>query len=287
MHHKVRWWLVLSTFSLAVGVASAQPPGPPFGGSRRFRGFDPQWLFNLMDRNRDGVVTRDEIVDRRSLDRYEDYLRRAGVTDGRLTRETFLRVFRERMEERMRSRFDPRSIFRRLDRNRDGKLDSGEIERTRRLREEVPRWDANRDGTIDATEFGRFFDALNAERMPRRSLGFRPPPPPPSSENPPSSETSSTTSTPTSTQRPPQVVYRAGKLPPDLPEWYTDLDTDNDGQVGLHEWRNRSPDEFDALDRNRDGYITIAEMLWHAKRASSRTASREGVHRPVVIGDRP
>src|SRR5439155_26565460 len=60
------------------------------------------------------------------------------------------------------------------------------------------------------------------------------------------------------------VVYRAGHLPPELEKhWFKDLDKDGDGQIGLYEWKNsgRYIEAFKAIDRNDDGFITIAEML--------------------------
>ena len=42
------------------------------------------------------------------------------------------------------------------------------------------------------------------------------------------------------------TVYRAGKLPTGMPDWFDRLDTDRDGQVGLYEWvkDKRSVEEF-------------------------------------------
>ncbi|HEX4590037.1 MAG TPA: hypothetical protein VH120_08925 [Gemmataceae bacterium] len=59
------------------------------------------------------------------------------------------------------------------------------------------------------------------------------------------------------------VVYRPGRQPAGLPDWFVRLDTDHDGQVGLYEWKvsGRSMEEFAAIDRNDDGLITAEEML--------------------------
>jgi hypothetical protein len=60
------------------------------------------------------------------------------------------------------------------------------------------------------------------------------------------------------------VVYRAGgKMPSGLPKWFMDLDTDQDGQVALYEWRraNKSFDDFATWDINADGFITPDEAL--------------------------
>ncbi len=59
------------------------------------------------------------------------------------------------------------------------------------------------------------------------------------------------------------VVYRAGKLPKGLPDWFEKLDTDRDGQVSLAEWRadGKSLEEFKAMDLNDDGLLTPEEVL--------------------------
>jgi len=57
------------------------------------------------------------------------------------------------------------------------------------------------------------------------------------------------------------TVYRAGNLPTDILSWFASMDTDRDGQVGLYEWKagGRSVSDFQPLDLNGDGFITIEE----------------------------
>jgi hypothetical protein len=59
------------------------------------------------------------------------------------------------------------------------------------------------------------------------------------------------------------VVYRYGKLPKEVPSWFSSLDTDKDGMVGLYEWRrdSRKIVEFTGMDLNADGYLTAEEWL--------------------------
>src|SRR5262249_27414673 len=59
------------------------------------------------------------------------------------------------------------------------------------------------------------------------------------------------------------VVYRFGHLPKELPDWFKQLDVDNDGQVGLYEWvkGGRSVSEFRQIDINDDGFITPEEVI--------------------------
>ncbi len=59
-------------------------------------------------------------------------------------------------------------------------------------------------------------------------------------------------------------VYTGPKLPPGLPDWFAKLDTDRDGQIGLYEWvaAKKSIEEFKAMDRNGDGFLTPEEVLY-------------------------
>jgi hypothetical protein len=68
------------------------------------------------------------------------------------------------------------------------------------------------------------------------------------------------------------VVYKFGSLPPGLPAYFTQGDTDRDGQVGLYEWvqsfgnEEAALGEFKKLDLNGDGLLTAEEYL-RAKKA--------------------
>ncbi|MCS6978057.1 MAG: EF-hand domain-containing protein, partial [Gemmatales bacterium] len=160
---------VLACFGLGAAVFAAfgqQPalrPDMPRSGTPSF---DPGVIFDSWDRNGDGVVTRDELPDRRALFRFEEFVRRAGVTDGKLTREAFLRAFHERMAElTRRSVGDAERLMRFYDRDGDGKLSAQELQTTQRLKDEIPRWDRNNDGMIDLTELQAVLEAYAQERL--------------------------------------------------------------------------------------------------------------------------
>src|SRR5439155_21757974 len=59
------------------------------------------------------------------------------------------------------------------------------------------------------------------------------------------------------------TVYRAGKLPPNIPAWFRQFDTDGDGQIGLYEWKAAGQPiaQFDAMDLNGDGFVTVEEVM--------------------------
>ena len=132
------------------------------------------------------------------------------------------------------------------------------------LRAERTQWDTNKDGFIDLNEYKAYYRARMQQRAAERGGSWSSQQPPPEwglPSVPPVEEEE---------QRP--VVYRAGKLPKDLPAWFQQLDTDNDGQIGLYEWKTsgRSLEEFEQIDRNGDGFLTVEEVLRYQAEAKNR-----------------
>jgi Ca2+-binding EF-hand superfamily protein len=147
--------------------------------------------------------------------------------------------------------------FRALDVNGDGMLNHDELAADPALQSERDKWDTNQDGFIDLGEFKEYFRArLQAYQEAAAQGGPRPDAPLPEEKK--------------------ATVYRAGKLPPNLPAWFAQYDTDGDGQVGLYEWMaaGQSAAEFEKMDRNGDGFLTVEEVLraTGGKRGETSTA---------------
>jgi Ca2+-binding EF-hand superfamily protein len=184
------------------------------------------------------------------------------------------------------------NFFRMSDRNQDGRIDRDES--SRGLRDRFDQYDSNRDGAIDLNEYRPYIQ----ERMASRGGDSRGPG---GSFDPRSSSMSSqfpsggppggwggspggwggsqgdqasrNRNGQDEEERP--EVHRFGKLPKGLPSWFEEYDTDQDGQVGLYEWRRKSrpTSEFVEFDLNADGYLVASEWLRHQQLALERRAS--------------
>jgi lysophospholipase L1-like esterase len=96
------------------------------------------------------------------------------------------------------------ALFRRLDRNRNGRLDPEELTGT--LRAELARWDADEDGLISPDEFRRFFHARVARLA--EEIGTNPP-----------------------------AAGQPAGTRLQLATWFAVLDTDGDGRISPGEWQ--------------------------------------------------
>ena len=146
--------------------------------------------------------------------------------------------------------------FKRRDINGDGRLVPEEM--SDQLRNQLDRWDTDHDGLISLDEYKVYYSA----RLQMRDGA------PDQQPNPVSILIEE------DYDRRPDVI-RAGKLPKELPRWFGELDTDQDGQVALHEWfkAGKEIDEFKEWDRNDDGLLTAEEVLFHMKANGISTAS--------------
>jgi Ca2+-binding EF-hand superfamily protein len=296
-------FLVVGGILVLLGPALGQTQDRPrFGGGGRGPGgqrrpFDPNMIFNFMSGGKDYIVI-DEVPanprDPSARERMAEFAQRQGITNGRLTREQFASYMQERMAQFRGGRGGSRppgpppggpgapggappgaapgapsgtppasapggapgapagddairEEFRRLDRNNDNALSTDEMPDA--LRAELNRWDTNRNGTIELDEYREYARARGQASPGGEGVPIIITAPAPVEEE----------------RRP--TVYRVGKLPKELPSWFEQLDKDQDGQVGLYEWKaaGRSVSEFVAMDRNGDGFVTVEEALRYQK----------------------
>jgi hypothetical protein len=273
------------------GMPGGGFPGGGFGD--RSRGFtrDPNERFNEYTGGKD-VWRRSEITDPRTLDRFDRTAQALNITSGEITRQQYVQ-YSTQMQSMFASRFGGgmtppgapsasptpgassptlptagtapapggnvfdsmvEGWFRRYDKNGDGLLNNDEMPDA--LKAEREKWDTNKDGFIDLNEFKAYAQARMQELQAERGAGGfgrgGNQGGTPSLENPLENEED---------KRP--SVVRAGKLPKELPAWFREADTDGDAQIGLYEWRAKGwpIEQFQAMDRNNDGFLTVDEVL--------------------------
>jgi Ca2+-binding EF-hand superfamily protein len=203
-------------------------------------GAAPLWaqdgLFDKLDTNQDGFVTKDEVPEeRRSL--FERMLRTSDKNeDQKLNKEEVAAALQNRDtprtpvegEGRPGQRFEPKQIFERFDANKDGKLSKDEA--PGRLKENFDRFDANQNGEINIAEFERIAGGRPGEGRP---------------EGPP----------PRRPDAPPEGRPGMGMIPV-----LRALDADGDDEVSADELKNASA-ALAKLDKNGDGKLTRDELL--------------------------
>jgi Ca2+-binding EF-hand superfamily protein len=236
------------------------------GGGQGFRGGfggDPNTIWNFMAQGKE-VITRNDI----DPQRFDRMAQNMGITSGQISRQQFVDYMQQRMANRGNGGGGPgngwpqgggrggdpsgwaESSFQRLDQNGDGLLNYDEMPES--LRVEREKWDTNKDGFIDLNEYKAYIQARVQQMRQERGMGgmgmdaFLPP----------------GSSTDDEEEKKP-VVYRVGSLPKGLPAWFTELDEDEDAQIGVYEWKRsgRSMAEFNKIDRNGDGFLTVDEVL--------------------------
>jgi Ca2+-binding EF-hand superfamily protein len=263
----------------------SQFPGGGSGGGGRGMFGDPSKLFDMMSGGKD-VATKDALPSPFLAKMFDGLAEKMGITNGVITRDQFNVYMQQAAAARNggapaggspngntpdsgsnRGGFrgaisgagGPGGLdaaaegwFRQLDKNGDGVLNYDEMPEN--LRVERDKWDMNHDGVIDLHEFKEWFKAFVAQRMneSNRSGG---------------DVTIIKSPEHDEEDEPKPVVYRAGKLPKELPAWFKQIDTDGDGQITMAEWRaaGKSIEEFQKIDRNGDGFLTIAEVLYYVQ----------------------
>jgi Ca2+-binding EF-hand superfamily protein len=239
---------------------------------------DPNAFFNMMSGGKD-VINRADISDPRMGGMFDRIASRIGITNGQLTRQQYLAYAQARANGTMPGGPPPAGgasggapgganpgggppdldqmaemWFKRLDKNGDGLLNSDEM--TEALLAERDIWDTDHNGFIDLKEYKEYFKARIAQIQQQRAGD-------PNFQGPGGAGSPWLPDTPPDEEEKRPVMYHAGKLPKELPSWFAEADEDGDGQVGLYEWKRKGWPlaEFQRMDRNNDGFLTIEEVL--------------------------
>lgn len=291
-------YVAVGFLALLLGPTQGWTQYPPSrGGDYGRRGSssystDPNQFFDRLANGKE-VWLRSEVTNPFMQGMFDRVVERLGITNGQVTREQFITYSQQRAAERAGMGPPPPTApsstatptppapgstaaapgaapggnsadawnrwveerFRRYDVNGDGLLNYDEMPES--LRAERDKWDTNRDGFIDLNEYKAYYTARTQQRMAESGTAS------PFGQAIPVDPSGLPITTPVEEEDKKPVVYRSGKLPKELPAWFKQLDTDNDGQIGLYEWKasGRSLEEFQRMDRNNDGFLTIEEVL--------------------------
>ena len=156
------------------------------------------------------------------------------------------------------------SRFKEMDKNKDGFVTMDEA--SDRMKPMFAKMDANGDGKVDVNEY----KAYTSQRFANGGGMGAPGGPGGGTMVPPQQEFNPTPSgggrnrdraEDEDTTR--VSVSRFGKLPKEVPAFFTEMDDDRDGMIGLYEWRRhgRKSADFVEMDLNADGYLTADEWL--------------------------
>jgi Ca2+-binding EF-hand superfamily protein len=141
---------------------------------------------------------------------------------------------------------DADKVFRVLDKNADGELETEEL--TLNLKEDKVRSDADGNGRVSKEEYRDYFKKKVAARAEALAVKF--------GRDPLARTEGKSDGKP--------VAGKAGSLP----EWFTTLDADKDGQVSLFEWRDgdKPTEVFREMDLDGDSLLTKDEYLRYLKK---------------------
>lgn len=300
-----KWYVAVGFLAMILGPTQGWTQFPPSrGGDYGRRGSssystDPNQFFDRLANGKE-VWVRSDITNPFMQGMFDRIVERLGITNGQITREQFATYSQQRAAERAGGVAPPppttpagsttapppaagtpapapggtsadswnrwvEERFRRYDVNGDGLLNYDEMPDS--LRAERDKWDANRDGFIDLNEYRAYYQARTQQRMAESGTAA------PFGQAIPVDPSGLPITTPVEEEEKKPVVYRSGKLPKELPGWFKQMDEDNDGQIGLYEWKasGRSLEEFQRMDRNNDGFLTIEEVLRYTAQNKSNS----------------
>jgi Ca2+-binding EF-hand superfamily protein len=271
--------VVLILPQLGVGQQPGGGKGQFGGGKGQFGGpggmkMDPRQLFDMIAKGNDYININELQMGRKQA---QQWAQDNGITNGQLTRDQFSQYLNFAMARQQGGgpgggggnnngggnvqmtpeEMDQMAItrFKRGDTSGDGVLNEDEINAmSPKFAEVWKKWDTNKDGVIDLEEYKAYFRDVMAQRLAMNN----------NNQSGPTSKVEIVTEEDWE-KRP--TVYRAGHLPKELPAWFAMYDTDQDGQVGLYEWRRAGQpfDRFQEMDRNGDGLLTAEEVLYFMK----------------------
>ncbi|WP_417381030.1 hypothetical protein [Gimesia sp.] len=234
-------------------LAYAQP-----GGDSRSRGF-----ISFLDRNKNGVIEASEFD--QMPGRFKETLEAAGVNTSRdMSQQEFERIMPQVME-RMRSQ---RGSFGGGDRGSRGGDDRSRFGSSRGFGGPpggFSRPGGDRNGDDDRS------GGFDRDAMRGRYGSFEPDRGGPS-DSPSAGRSSGKSSSSSSKNEPAKPV----RTTVDLNQEFVPHDMDQDGQIGLYEWRKNNPTklgEFFTMDLNGDGYLTPKEIKLAKEGKTQRSAA--------------
>lgn len=249
--------VVLVTFSANVAFAQR-------GGESRSRGF-----MSFLDRNSNGVIEPDEFA--RMPERFRETLKSAGVDTSRsMSAQEYERVM-SRVMEQMRSR---RSSFGGSDRGGSDSRSRFSFSRGSGGPPLSGRSFGGPPGSFSRPPDDRDNDGdrrggFDRDSMRSRYGSFQPDR---GGDDSASRSRSSSSRSSSSKSEPAKPV----RITVDLNKDFTQHDTDQDGQIGLYEWRKNNPgalSDFFTMDLNGDGFLTPKEIQLSKAGTPQRSAA--------------
>jgi Ca2+-binding EF-hand superfamily protein len=236
-----------------VGNLGAGPAGRP--------NVDPQRVFQLLDKNKDGKLTREEVSGRPRLvalfDRlgkdeltFEDVaplLKNAGKANGKKAKKKGAATADATMKDADTAAQATPTIFVLLDTNHDGKLSQEELSKAGALFEKL---DRNHDGVIDAKEFGSAAPAAGSEQAD-------------------------------ASPAPAAGRFAKARMGKGLMQRIMKADADGDGKISQEEAPPQLKKHFAKIDTNGDGFLDRGEIeAWISKHRGKKQAAPNSEDNP-------